>query len=89
MRFSMIRYLDKRADLVQYQVYDAVGEPPADVKKEEMKQKKTIVEMEVNKTPYPVAHFNHLCKTDKEKEKEFYPPCDTEFLSPLDSIRMG
>ena len=45
--------------------------------------------MEVNKTPYPVAHFNHLCKTDKEKEKEFYPPCDTEFLSPLDSIPMG
>ena len=64
-------------------------EPPADVKKEEMKQRKTIVDMEVTKTPYPVAHFNHLCKTDKEKVKEFHPPCDAKFLFQLDSILMG
>jgi len=96
-------------------VFDSLGRPLADIEREAQRVRKreddmnTEVEQTVKKgnlvtaakTNFFVAHFNFLCRT----ERDFYIPCEgavvefnlekgivkcwQEFLSPLDSIPMG
>jgi hypothetical protein len=97
-------------------VFDSLGRPLADIEREAQRVRKreddmnTEVEQTVKKasnlvavarTNFFVAHFNFLCKT----ERDFYIPCEgavvefnlekgivkcwQEFLSPLDSIPIG
>ena len=95
-------------------VYDSLGRPLADIQREAQRVRKREEDMNreveesvkkagnsVTKTSFFVAHFNYLCRTDKD----FYIPCEgavvecnlekgilrcwQEFLSPLDSIPVG
>ena len=94
--------------------YDSLGRPLAEIQREALRVRKReedmISEVEetvrragnsVVRTSFFVAHFNFLCRTDKD----FYIPCEgavvefsleqgvircwQEFLSPMDSIPMG
>merc|ERR1719452_237431 len=80
-------------------VYDSLGRPLAEIHREVEETVKSA--HSVVRTSFFVAHFNSLCKT----EKEVYIPCEgavvefslekgvvrcwQEFLSPMDSIPMG
>jgi len=95
-------------------VFDSLGRPLADIQREAQRVRKREVDMNievqetvkksanyVTRTSFFVAHFNYLCRT----EKDFYIPCEgavvefnlekgilrcwQEFLSPLDSIPVG
>jgi len=94
-------------------VYDSLGRPLAEIQREAQRVRKREEDMNreveetvksahsVVRTSFFVAHFNSLCKT----EKDVYIPCEgavvefslekgvvrcwQEFLSPMDSIPMG
>jgi len=95
-------------------VFDSLGRPLADIQREALRVRKREEDMnkevedtvkkaatKVTKTSFFIAHFNFLCRT----EKDFYIPCEgavvefnldkgilrcwQEFLSPLDSIPVG
>ena len=95
-------------------VFDSLGRPLADIQREAQRVRKKENDMnreveetvkkaanQVTRSSFFVAHFNFLCRT----EKDFFIPCEgavvefnlekgivkcwQEFLSPLDSIPMG
>ena len=104
---------ERRSDLEN--VYDTMGRSLADIHREGVRQNRMVANMEreiedtvaslgdpsVAEASFFVAHFNYLCRTDRN----FYPPCEAavvefslqrgvircwqEFLSPLDSIPLG
>ena len=102
----------KKTDLEK--VYDTMGRSLADIQREAVRQRKIITDMErevertvkelgetVTQASFFVAHFNYLCRTDRD----FFPPCEAaviefslergvvrtwqEFLSPMESVPVG
>lgn len=73
----------QRKDLEE--VYDTMGRSLADVQREAVRQRKIILDMEmeiertvrgmgenVTRSSFFVAQFNYLCRTDRD----FFPPCE-------------